>query len=100
MKNGVNIQDKDGEDYGKSKSCGKSAVLQTGASRFIMPIPCLAFPIVSLYTLQKMSMVPKNRIGKLFLELTICFLAMTFAVPFSVSIFPVITEVKAKYLEQ
>ena len=85
---GISVYNKDGSVcYGKSVEAGKSALLQTGLSRIILPLPVLLFPALAQVMLLKMRMWPRNQtFGKL-LELTLCVMSLSVALPGSVALF-------------
>ncbi|MFN9944038.1 MAG: sideroflexin, partial [bacterium] len=86
---GINIQNKDGDEtFGKSKVAAKKAITQTAISRVFLPLPVLFFPAVGQFLLTKLGMWPTRRlfIAKA-LELSLCAVALTFALPMSVALF-------------
>jgi len=73
--------------YGFSKVAGKTAILQTGISRFILPLPVLFFPALANFVLERMKLWPKGLLASKFLELTLCMISLTVALPMSVALF-------------
>ena len=73
--------------YGKSTEAGKSALLQTGMSRFILPLPVLFFPALSVMALMKAGCWPKNNNVAKLGELSLCILSLSVALPGSVALF-------------
>lgn len=88
MKEGIMLRDKEGNEVGKSQIIGRKAVLQTGVTRYIMPIAPLLIPTVTFYFLEKKKLVPKNRIAKLFVDTAVFMAALTFAPPLACAVFP------------
>lgn len=64
MKNGITLVDHEGVQRGKSKIIGKSAVVNTALTRFLMPLPPLLLPTTAFYLMEKKGLVPKNKIAK------------------------------------
>lgn len=86
---GINVQSKEGEQtYGKSKVAAKKAIGQTAFSRFLLPLTVLFFPALAQLALTKMRLWPTRRIyvAKL-LELSLCAISLTVALPMSVAMF-------------
>jgi len=85
---GINVTNKDGSvTYGKSKEAGKTALLQTGLSRFILPFPVLFFPALSITALVKIGCWPRNSTVAKLAELGLCVLSLSLALPGSVALF-------------
>ena len=88
MQEGISVHDQHGNDVGKSKIVAKKAVVQTAATRMVLPIFPLLFPTVTFYLLEKRSMIPKQKGLKLLLESVVLFASMMYSVPIAVSLFP------------
>ena len=85
---GIKVFNQDGSIcYGKSVEAGKSALLQTGLSRFILPLPVLFFPALTNIALLKLNLWPKNSTMAKLMELTLCVLSLSVALPGSVALF-------------
>ena len=85
---GIMVYNKDGSEcYGKSIAAGRSALLQTGASRFILPAPVLFFPSFAKILLLKMNVWPKNTFVSKITELSLCIMSLCVALPLSVALF-------------
>lgn len=100
MKKGIKITDEAGEDMGISKVCAKKAVIQTAFSRIILSFPIFTIPGVAMFLLDKGGLIPKSRVPKTILELTVITFALWVALPLSVSLFPQRGEIAANELEQ
>lgn len=87
MKEGISLTDKDGIEYGKSKIIGRKAVVQTGLTRYIMPIPPLLIPTIAFYIMEKKNLVPKNRAAKMAVETLIFFSSLAYAPPLACAMF-------------
>lgn len=87
LQEGINVKDSDGKDHGKSVVAGKKAIMQTSASRFILPLPVLFFPAFANALLTKMRLWPRNMILSKFFELSLCAISLTFALPMSIALF-------------
>lgn len=81
IKEGITLTDAEGNAVGKSPIIGKSAVLKTAASRVILPIPPLLIPTMAFYFMEKKNIVPKNKVGKICVEISVFFASMAFAPP-------------------
>lgn len=85
---GIKVFNQDGTVcYGKSKEAGKSALLQTGMSRFILPWPVLFFPALTNVALLKLGVWPKNSTLAKLTELSLCVLSLSVALPGSVALY-------------
>jgi hypothetical protein len=88
LQEGVKVQNKEGDvTYGYSKAAGNMAILQTGLSRFLLPLPVLFFPALANMLLEKLRLWPRRPITAKFLELALCTISLTFALPMSVAMF-------------
>ena len=65
IQEGITMIDKDGNEHGKSKIMGKSAVLKTASTRIILPVPPLLIPTVTFYLMEKYNFVPKQKWAKI-----------------------------------
>lgn len=89
LNDGILVQNKEGDvTYGQSKVAAQKAIGQTAFSRFFLPLPVLFFPAIGQLLLSKLSLWPTKRlyVAKV-LELTLCALALTVALPMSVALF-------------
>lgn len=85
---GIEVENEEGTvKYGKSKEAGKKAVMETGISRFILPLPVLFFPACANFALEKARLMPKNANARKILELTLCICSLSFALPMSIALF-------------
>lgn len=100
IQEGIMLTDKEGNDVGKSQIIGKSAVLKTAASRVILPIPPLLLPTVAFYVMEKKNWVPKNKVGKLFIETAVFFGSLSFAPPLCCAVFEQTAKTDVSGLEQ
>ncbi len=88
LEEGIKVQNKEGDvTYGYSKEAGKLAILQTGISRFILPLPVLFFPALANFVLEKLRLWPRRPIPSKMLELILCTMSLTLALPMSVALF-------------
>jgi hypothetical protein len=78
----------EGTQIGISKNCGKEAVLKTGLSRMVLPIPAICLPGVAYFTLDKLGMYPKTGKKKIIFEFMTCVCSLWYAVPLACSVFP------------
>ena len=87
IKEGITLTDHEGVERGKSKIIGKSAVISTAFTRFLMPISPLLLPTLAFYQLEKKKMIPKNKLAKISLETVIFFLCLSISPPLSCALF-------------
>ena len=88
LKEGIDVQNKKGNvTYGKSKEAGKKAIKETALSRFVLPLPVLFLPALSMFLLEKMRLWPRGRNLSRVLELGLCMCSLTFALPMSIALF-------------
>jgi len=88
LSEGIEVQNADGtEVYGKSVAAGKSAIMQTAASRAVLPTPIFAIPAGSIYLIHKMKMWPKSKTAGSILELFLVTASLMLSVPMSVALF-------------
>ena len=73
--------------YGKSIEAGKTALLQTGFSRVILPLPVLFFPSLTIIGLMRLGIWPLNVTLAKLSELSLCVLSLCVALPGSVAMF-------------
>jgi hypothetical protein len=100
MKKGIQILDDQGEVIGISKKSAEKAVIQTSLSRIILSAPTFIIPGLSMFLLDKAGLIPKSRIPKTILELTVISFALYLALPLSVSLFPQRGEIDANEIEE
>ena len=88
LKEGIDVQNKKGTiTYGKSKEAGKKAIKETALSRFVLPLPVLFFPALTMSLMEKLTIWPRSRnLGRV-LELGLCMCSLTFALPMSIALF-------------
>lgn len=89
LSDGIKVQNMEGDEtYGNSKVAAKKAITQTAISRVFLPLPVLFFPAVGQFLLTKVGAWPTKRLylAKVF-ELSLCAIALTFALPMSVALF-------------
>ena len=99
MSRGIKIQDEHGEEMGISKKSAEKAVIQTSFSRMVLSGPIFILPGLSMFLLDKVGLIPRARIPKTILELTVISLALWVALPLSVSLFPPRGEIEASEIE-
>lgn len=87
MKDGIILKDQHGNEVGKSKIIGRKAVIQTGMTRYIMPLVPLLFPTIVFYMMEKRNLIPKNRGAKLFLESIVFALSLAYAPSLGIAMF-------------
>ena len=99
IKKGIDVCDKNtGKSYGKSKICANTAVLQTSISRIALVLTIFVPPIF-LIAMERARIMPKNRVGKFSIELSVLCLELYFAVPLGLAFYPRQGTVAAKDIE-
>ncbi|CAI2374405.1 unnamed protein product [Moneuplotes crassus] len=86
IKDGISLIDNEGNDRGKSKIIGKSAVINTALTRFIMPIPPLIVPTVLFYFIEN-NLKKRHRLVKLGVEIGTFFACLSFGPPIACGLF-------------
>ncbi len=100
IKRGIKVYDIDGEEMGVSKESARRAVLQTSFSRMVLSFPIFILPGVTMAMFERFGMIPKARVPKTLLEVTVIAFALWIALPISVSLFPQRGSVRASEMEQ
>lgn len=75
-----------GESYGKSKKCANTAVMQTSISRIFLVLTIFVPPFI-LLALEKQRLIPKNRVLKFGLDLSLLTFELYFAVPLGLALY-------------
>lgn len=89
LTSGIQLQNKDGtENYGESKLAAKKAIQQTALSRFILPFPVIFFPALIQSLLTTLTLWPRKIWLAKLLEISLCAISLTYALPASVALFP------------
>lgn len=86
IKKGIDVCDKTGKSYGKSKKCAEKAVMQTSISRVGLVLTIFAPPI-ALMGLEKAHLIPKNKVLKFGLETSLLVSELYFAVPLGLAMY-------------
>mmetsp|Transcript_3833 Transcript_3833/g.3574 ORF Transcript_3833/g.3574 Transcript_3833/m.3574 type:complete len:294 (-) Transcript_3833:119-1000(-) len=73
IQNGISLIDHEGNDRGKSRIIGKSAVVNTALTRFLMPVPPILSSTLVFYYMEKKSLNPKNKWARMMLEAVVFF---------------------------
>ena len=87
LERGIDVCDKDGKSYGKSKVAAKKAVTQTAISRYILAVP-IFIPSICLFSIEKMGFLPRNFYMRTFLELFFIASELYLAVPLGIALYP------------
>ena len=99
IKTGIDVCDKKtNQSYGKSKICASKAILQTSTSRILFSLPMFLPPLI-LMILEKVRMMPRNKAGKLTIEITLMILYLYLAAPLGLALFPQQGLINADELE-
>lgn len=88
MTDGIMLRDEEGKEVGKSKIIGKKAVIQTGLTRYIIPLVPLLAPTLIFYYLENKHLIPKNRVAKLSIESLVFAASLAYAPPMGIALFP------------
>lgn len=65
---GINVKDKSGFEYGKSKEAGKKALVQTIITRMVIPFIVMFGPAGVISVMKAKKLMPKNRVASLLIE--------------------------------
>ena len=87
MKDGIILKDENGKEVGKSQIIGRKAVIQTGLTRYIIPLVPLLFPTMIFYMMEKKHLIPKNKGAKMFLESIVFALSLAYAPSMGIAMF-------------
>ena len=87
IKKGITLVDHEGVDRGKSKIIGKSAVVNTALTRFIMPIAPILIPTLTFMLMEAKKLTPKNKVAKMSVEALIFFVCLGTGPPLGCGIF-------------
>ena len=99
FKEGIPVMDESGKELGVSQTVGKKAVLQTTATRCVMPLLPLGLPTVSFFLLDKLGMIPKAKGPKLAQQLVVFTYSIMFAPAMSWAFFPQVCKISSSTLE-
>ncbi len=98
LKDGIHLFNADGEDQGVSPKIGREAVIKTASTRIGLALRLLV-PTVVFFMMEKRNIVPKNKLGKFFLEAAVFFSSMVFVPPLSCAVFEQHCSVPTNTLE-
>jgi len=87
MTDGITLKDDEGNEVGKSKIVGKKAVIQTGLTRYIIPLVPLLFPTLIFYGMEKRHLIPKNKAAKMMLESCVFAVSLAYAPAMGIALF-------------
>ena len=87
IKKGIDVCDKvTNESYGKSKLCANTAVMQTSISRIFLVLTIFVPPVI-LVAMERARLIPKNKVLKLGLDLSLLTFELYFAVPLGLALY-------------
>ena len=87
LEHGIDIEDEEGNVYGKSKIAAKYAVKQTAESRFILALPTFIPPAV-LYWMERRNKMPRSYYACFGLQIALIYFELYLEPPFSIAIYP------------
>ncbi|KAI9250651.1 Tricarboxylate/iron carrier [Helicostylum pulchrum] len=100
VRDGINVFTEDGEEVGKSKQAGLSAVSQVAISRMLTNAPVLILPPILLGRLEKTEFIkarPKLIVPLNFGLIALCLMT---ALPAAIAVFPQIGELQTESMEK
>jgi hypothetical protein len=101
LKQGIAVQNEKGDKtYGNSIVAAHQAVYQTAYSRMILPILPLFTPAVVNYGLVGLGLYPKGPLGAKMLEVFLCTVSLTVALPCSIALFKSRCSIESDKLEE
>ena len=74
--------------------------MQTALSRFVLPLPVLFFPACCNFLLEKVRLMPRKIWARQILELSLCCMSLTVALPMSIALFKQRSVIQAEQLEE
>jgi hypothetical protein len=100
IKEGISVRDSDGNEYGKSKKAGVTALSQVAVSRCLTSLPCLVFPPLIMQFMQTKTTI-FTRYPRLYIPMNLGVIGLMLgtALPVAVAIFPQHAEMSANKLE-
>eukprot|EP01135_Chromosphaera_perkinsii_P004777 Nk52_evm8s296 gene=Nk52_evmTU8s296 len=97
LREGIAIQDSEGNERGKSKIAGFNALSQVAASRVCISTPALTIPpIIGTFLERRFSLSPRAMV---FVNVTTVSLMLMTALPFAIGLFPQKATIAATALE-
>ena len=99
LKEGVDVQDADGNIIGTSKAAAKKAVFETALSRIALPAPILIVPPIVMSLLQKTQFLRKQPRLSMPINALVCTLAFGIALPVTIALFPQKSKMATAQLE-
>lgn len=88
MQKGIKVYDRDHNELGVSVAAAKSAVGQTAFSRFALSTQLMFMPMITYMGLERVGLMPRGKIIKSVLDLTVVGFALYFSLPVALASFP------------
>ncbi|OZJ03094.1 hypothetical protein BZG36_03917, partial [Bifiguratus adelaidae] len=97
--NGIDVYDKEGNSYGKSKTAGFNAVSQVAISRILANAPVMIIPPLILARLQKTRFLQQHPKWTIPVNLGLIGTSMITTLPLAIAVFPQRAEISVDKLE-
>nr|XP_039262617.1 sideroflexin-5-like [Styela clava] len=100
LSTGIEVTNKEGKVIGVSKVAAKKALMETAATRAVLPAPILIIPPVVMSFIERMKWF--HRYPRLNLPIQVLLVSVSFglALPVAIAIFPQMSQAKVKDLEE
>ncbi|XP_047128127.1 sideroflexin-5 isoform X1 [Hydra vulgaris] len=99
LKDGIDVEDENGNVIGVSKIAAKQAVFETALSRVFLPAPILIFPPLIMSALEKTRFLTKHRRLIFPVNVFVCTMSFGLALPFAIALFPQQSKMSKEKLE-
>jgi len=99
IEEGIVLSDQEGNERGKSKKAGLSALSQVAFSRCMTALPCLTFPPIIMTVLERTQWLQKNPRLKSPINLVLITSMLFSGLPVAVAIFPQMSSIPVSRLE-
>ena len=86
MRKGIKVTHK-GKEYGTSKEAAKKAVITSGLTRSVLPVPLLMMVPACWKIAELMRLAPKGKVGIIAVDMLFLVISLTVSLPMSISIF-------------
>lgn len=97
---GIDVVDKQGNLVGTSQLAAKAALKDMAVTRFVLPIPLLALPSIGMSYLEKTPLLKANPRLNMPINMLLCSVSFIITLPATLAIFPQMSQIEVKDLEQ
>jgi tricarboxylate carrier len=100
IKTGIDVFEADGSRVGTSKIAAAQAVKDTAVTRAFLPIPLLLIPPCIMPFFEKLHIVKSRPTVHLLVNAAVCTISFGISLPIALALFPQISSIDAKDLEE